>query len=137
MGDKETRNPETKIPVAEEKVQVNKRTTQTGAIRIRKVIQEREEVVDEPLLQQQVNIERVQVNRFVEKPVAIRQHNETTIIPVMEEIVVVEKRLLLKEELHITTVTETVRKPQKVSLRNEEVKVEPVESPEETPKGGH
>jgi uncharacterized protein (TIGR02271 family) len=137
MGDKETRNPETTIPVAEEKVQVNKRTTQTGAIRIRKVIQEREEVVDEPLLQQQVNIERVQVNRFVEKPVAIRQHNETTIIPVMEEIVVVEKRLLLKEELHITTVTETVRKPQKVSLRNEEVKVEPVESPEETPKGGH
>jgi uncharacterized protein (TIGR02271 family) len=137
MGDKETRNPETKIPVAEEKVQVNKRTTQTGAIRIRKVIQEREEVVDEPLLQQQVNIERVQVNRFVEKPVAIRQHNETTIIPVMEEIVVVEKRLLLKEELHITTVTETVRKPQKVSLRNEEVKVEPDESPEETPKGGH
>jgi uncharacterized protein (TIGR02271 family) len=137
MGDKETRNPETTIPVAEEKVQVNKRTTQTGAIRIRKVIQEREEVVDEPLLQQKVNIERVQVNRFVEKPVAIRQHNETTIIPVMEEIVVVEKRLLLKEELHITTVTETVRKPQKVSLRNEEVKVEPVESPEETPKGGH
>jgi uncharacterized protein (TIGR02271 family) len=137
MGDKETRNPETTIPVAEEKVQVNKRTTQTGAIRIRKVIQEREEVVDEPLLQQKVNIERVQVNRFVEKPVAIRQHNETTIIPVMEEIVVVEKRLLLKEELHITTVTETVRKPQKVSLRNEEVKVEPDESPEETPKGGH
>jgi uncharacterized protein (TIGR02271 family) len=137
MGDKETRNPETTIPVAEEKVQVNKRTIQTGAIRIRKVIQEREEVVDEPLLQQKVNIERVQVNRFVEKPVAIRQHNETTIIPVMEEIVVVEKRLLLKEELHITTVTETVRKPQKVSLRNEEVKVEPDESPEETPKGGH
>ncbi len=134
MDDKDARD-ELKIPLSKEDVQVHKRRVETGVRRIRKVIQEREEVVDEPLLQQKVNIERIPVNRFVEEPPPVRQHDKTTIIPVLEEIMVVEKRLLLKEELHITREMEKVRKPQKVTLRSEEVKTETIEK--ESPERSH
>ena len=36
----------------------------------------------------------------------MREEGDVTIIPVLEEIVVVEKRLVLKEELHVRRVTE-------------------------------
>ncbi len=42
----------------------------------------------------------------------------------MEEVLVVEKRLLLREELHIRTVSETIRHRQTVTLRHEEIEVQ-------------
>ena len=55
---------------------------------------------------------------------AIRQEGDTIIVPVVEEIMVVEKRLLLKEEIHIRRqqVVQHIRQP--VRLRSEEVSLE-------------
>jgi uncharacterized protein (TIGR02271 family) len=116
------------IPVAEELLEIGKRTVQTGTIRISKRVREREEEIDQPLLKQRVEVERVPVNRFVETAVPVRQQDGTTIVAVLEEVLVVEKRLLLREELHIRTISETVRHRQKVMLRNEEVEVEHLDS---------
>jgi uncharacterized protein (TIGR02271 family) len=112
------------IPVIEEEIDVSKRKVDTGVTRITKRVYQREEVIDEPLLKEEVHVERVAVNRYIEEPVAIRREKEKTIIPVLEEVLVVEKRLLLKEELHVSKRTTEVRNPQEAVVRSEEVEIE-------------
>ena len=73
---------------------------------------------------EEVEVERVPVNRLVEGPVAVRQEGDTTIVPLVEEILVVEKRLMLKEELRITKRRVEEHAPQRITLRTEEATVE-------------
>ena len=54
-------------------------------------------------------------------------------MPVLEEILVVEKRLMLKEELHITKEEVETYKPQRVLLRSEEAVVERVDDSANAP----
>lgn len=115
------------IPVIEEQLSVFNREVESGGVRITKVIREHEEVVDEPLLREDVQVERVPVERYVDGPVEVRYEGDTTIIPVVEEVLVVEKRLLLKEELHVTKKRREVREPETVTLRREEVEIERLE----------
>jgi hypothetical protein len=49
------------------------------------------------------------------------------IIPVLEEVLVVEKRLRVKEEVHITRVRKEVHTPTHVTVREETVNVKRVE----------
>lgn len=56
------------VPVIVEEFQVSKRKIDTGRVRITKLVREREEVVDEPLLQEEVDVQRVAVNRLVDVP---------------------------------------------------------------------
>lgn len=130
-------SPQRTVPVVEEVLTVDKRTVQTGVTRIVKRVHEREEVIDHPLLQEKAEVERVPVNRFVETTVPVREQDGTTIIPILEEVLVVEKRLLLKEELHIRTVAETVHRPRTVTLRSEEVEIESIDTPEPAEKHPH
>ena len=112
------------IPVIVEEVDVQKRPVETGKVRITKVVHEREAVVDEPLLRDEVEIERVPIERLVEEVMPVRYEGDTTIVPILEEVLVVEKRLMLKEELHIRKRRVEVRQPQGVTLRREEAHVE-------------
>lgn len=113
-----------RMPIVEEQLNVRKRVRETGRVRLTKHVETRHEVVDEPLLHEEVEVERVPVDRYVDEPVAIRSEGDTTIVPVLEEVLVVEKRLLLKEELHITKRRTERRQPQDVTLRSERVEVE-------------
>ena len=54
-----------------------------------------------PLFREDCDVERVPVKRMIDQPAEIRQDGDTLIIPLMEEVLVVEKRLMLREELHI------------------------------------
>ena len=85
---------------------------------------ERTEVVDLPLTREEVSVERVAVNRVVDGPVETRREGDTWIVPVLEEVLVVEKRLMLREEVRITTRRTEVAEPQTVTLRREEAVVE-------------
>ena len=87
-------------------------------------------MVDEPLLREEVNIERVPVNRVVEGPVQVRREGNTLIVPLLEEVLVVEKRLMLKEELHITKRRFETREPRAVTLRTAEANIERVDARE-------
>jgi len=111
------------VPVIEEGLDIDRQRVETGRIRVQKDVHERTEVVDEPLLRDEVTVTRVPVNRFVEKPIKMRQEGDTLIVPVLEEVLVVEKRLLLKEEIHITRRIAERHAPQEVLLRREEVTV--------------
>jgi uncharacterized protein (TIGR02271 family) len=120
----EMREPPRVVPVLEEVLDVHTSPVKTGLVRIRKIVHAHEEIVEPPLLRDEVIIERVPINRIVEGPMATRSEAETLIIPVLEEILVIEKRLLLKEEVRITTRRVETRAPQRVMLRREEVTVE-------------
>ena len=50
---------------------------------------------------------------------AMRQEDNTAIVPIVEEVLVVERRLMLKEEVRITSVRTTDRR-EKVMLRHQE-----------------
>jgi uncharacterized protein (TIGR02271 family) len=116
------------LPVIVEELDVQKRSHETGRVRITKRVHEQEELVDEPLLRDEVVIEHVPINRFVEGPVSTRSEGDTVIIPLLEEVLVVEKRLLLKEELHLTKRRVETHQPQRVTLRREEAAIERAET---------
>ena len=114
------------VPVLVEELDVQKRPVETGKVRITKVVHERETTVDEPLWHDDVAITRVPIQRVVEGPVPVREENGTTIISVVEEVLVVEKRWMLREEIHIRQQRIETHQPQRITLRSEEVQVERV-----------
>ena len=115
------------FPVMEEDVKVGKRVIDTGrGVRVHKTVTERQQVLDQPLLQDRLEVEHVQIGRVVgesEQP-QMRYEGDTLVVPVLEEVLVVQKQLLLKEEVRITRRRETVRRPETVTLRSEQVRVE-------------
>lgn len=112
------------IPVLEEELHLAKRIVEKSKIRVHKTVIEREELVDEPIIEDRVEIERVPINRLLKKPVGARVEGDTTIIPVLKEVLVVEKQLMLVEEVRLTRKQVEVRRPQPVTLRREEVRIE-------------
>lgn len=118
------------IPVVEEQAIIRKRKKVTGAVRVRTVVHEDEERITEPVEIEQVEVEHVPVGRWVEAPAAVRQEGMTTIIPIHEEVVVVEKRLRLVEEVRITRKKSIHRAEERVTLRREEAVVERLEPPD-------
>jgi len=65
--------------------------------------------LEDKLYRDGYSIERVKVDRFITEPVAQRQEGDTLILPVMEEVLVVEKRMMLREEIRITKVRDEVK----------------------------
>jgi len=114
------------VPVLAEDLEVQKRSVETGKVRITKVVHEREALVDEPLWREEVEVTRVPMQRVVEGPVPVREENDTTIISVVEEVLVVEKRWMLREEIHLRKQRLETHQPQQITLRSEDVQVERV-----------
>jgi uncharacterized protein (TIGR02271 family) len=113
------------IPIIEEQWQVGKKIVETGRVVVSKKVHEEEVTVDVPIMHEEHDIERVTVNQYVDTaPPAVRYEGETMIIPVLREEVVVEKRILLVEELRITKRQIQTNTPQQVTLRKEEVIVD-------------
>jgi uncharacterized protein (TIGR02271 family) len=112
------------VPVLQEVLDVLITPVETGRVRIRKMVHAHEEIVDPPLWRDEVVIERVPINRVIDEPMAARSEGDTLIIPVLEEVFVIEKRLLLKEEVRITKHQVATHRPQRVTRRREEAAVE-------------
>jgi uncharacterized protein (TIGR02271 family) len=116
------------IPVIHEEIEVSKRKVETGAgVRINKSAREEERTVDLPLVEERVEVERVPIDKAVDGPVAVRHVGDTIIVPVVEEVLVVQKQLRLVEELHIRKTRTEKRAPQTVILRKEEATAERLE----------
>lgn len=111
------------IPIIEEKAVFGKKVVETGKVIISKRVSEHEKTIDEPLLHEEVSVERVAVNQFVDTPPEIRHEGDTMIIPVVEEQLVIKKRLFLVEELHVRKQVVESHQPQKITLLKEEVEV--------------
>ncbi|MEF8706405.1 MAG: YsnF/AvaK domain-containing protein [Candidatus Accumulibacter sp. UW27] len=114
------------IPVIDESLHVHKRELDQGGYRISRRLESRQELVDEPLRHTRVEIERrpVGVELDSNDMPGPRQEGDTLIIPVVEEFLVTEKRLLLVEEVRVTHVYGTHRQPQQVTLRRHDISIQ-------------
>jgi uncharacterized protein (TIGR02271 family) len=112
------------IPIVQERLTLDKRLAETGKVRIRTVIDERLARVEEELEREDVSIERVAVNREVDHAPEVREVDGVLIVPVVEEVLIVEKRLVVKEELHIRKTRTREHFEQAVSVRGMHAEVE-------------
>ncbi|KXV05040.1 hypothetical protein CR51_13040 [Caballeronia megalochromosomata] len=99
---------EVRLSAVQEELEVGVRTTDTGSVRVRKVVHEAMEPVAIRLREQHVEVTHIPINRPVEDRAEPRREGDTLIIPVYEYVPVVTMQLTLKEEVHIKT-TETER----------------------------
>ena len=115
------------VPLLQDEVRVDKREILTGKVRIQTVAEALEERAEAVLQGERVEVTRIPVDRVVSEAPGVRTEGGVTIVPVLEEVLFVEKRLVLKEELHIrrTATTETVELP--VTLRKQRAVIERVE----------
>jgi stress response protein YsnF len=126
------------IPLVEESVTVGKQQVVTGRARVQTITDAIEELARADVQRETVEVTRVPIDKVVETAPEIRTEGNVTILPVVEEVLVVEKRLVLKEELHIRrrVETETVEVP--VTLRKQRAVIERLDpdtpnTEEETP----
>lgn len=112
------------VPLAEETATVGRREVVTGRVRVDTVTEWRTEDVEAQLGRDEVEVERIPVGRAVDQAPSVRTEGDVTIVPVVEERLVVETQLVLVEEVRIRrrTSTETVTVP--VRLRRQHVEIE-------------
>lgn len=117
---------ESVIRLAAETLSVGKRVVETGRVRVRRTTTERVEKVKVPLSVETVEIRRVPIGKPIKRKPRVRETANEIIIPVVEEVLVVERRLVLKEELHIRKVRSTENHVEQVTLRQQNVTVDRV-----------
>ena len=113
------------IPVVEERLEVTRERIETGRVRIRKSVEAREVVVDDPLKRETIRVEHVPINQVVTGDVPqVREEGDVTVIPILEERIVTRTELVLVEEVRIHRDHSEYHDPQRVTLRKEVVAVE-------------
>jgi len=111
------------VRLVAEELHVDKETRETGRVRVATRTLSREVAVDETLAREHVSIETIPIGRPVDSMPSVRQEGDTTIVPIVEEVLVVERRLLLKEEVRITRVRSFDRHHETVTLRHQEADI--------------
>lgn len=118
------------IPVIAEELHVDAVPVSTGGVRIIKRVVGNEQLIEQELRRERVEVTRERIGREVDGPQQPRQSGATLIIPVVEEILRIERRWVLTEEVHITRVEETRPYQERVIVNHEEVSVERFGTPE-------
>jgi stress response protein YsnF len=110
------------LPVVEERIRVGKRKIETGRVRITTRQRQKSQAVREQLLHEDVEVERVSVNRFAETAPEMRKEGDILVIPVFEEVLV--KRIFVREELRVSRKRNISQVDDVVRLRSQEVVVD-------------
>ena len=108
------------VPLHAEEVSFAKKRVVTGQVKVGTITKESEHLVEELLEHEHVEVERTAIGRQVDKAPPVREEGDTLIIPVLEEIVVVERRLLLKEEVRVRRTREKQPYQERVVVRKQE-----------------
>jgi len=112
------------IPVVEEEVVAGAKPVKTGSVRVDKHVEQRVRRIQAPLVHEEVEVKRVPVNRVVEQVPTVRRKGAVIIVPVVEEELVVTKRLVLKEEIHLIKRRTRDRFVKDVTLERERAEVQ-------------
>ena len=121
------------IPLAEEIATIAKRQVVTGRVRVQTLTDTIEELAHAEVQRESVEVTRVPIDKVVETAPAIRTEGDVTILPIVEEVLVVEKRLVLKEELHIRRRIETEAVEVPVTLRKQRAVIERLDPDDQAP----
>lgn len=113
------------VPVIREELDIRKQVVeQPRGYRIHKRVTERQQRIIQLLYRDSLDVERVPKHEFIDRVPAVRYEGDTMVIPLCEEVLVVEKRLLLKEEVHVRRREGQVEHAETVVLRSEEAAIE-------------
>lgn len=112
------------LPLAEERLVIAKRQVESGRVRIALTTDTVEDVVRETLRGRHAEVERVPFGHEVAQAPQTRQEGDVFIVPVVEEILVIEKRLVLKEEIHLRFIDSETVVEQAVERRVQHARVE-------------
>ena len=118
---------ETHFPLYAEDLTVSKRQIAGDMVQVSTITRENESFVDETLNHERVQIDRIPIGRQVDAVPPVRQEGDTTILSVVEETIVVERRLILKEEIHIRRLHVSERHQEAVILRKQEAVITRIE----------
>ena len=114
------------IPVIEENLRIGTKLVETGKVNISKKVTREDFSVEVPVTSEEIVIEKKEINQFIQDvPPVTRQEGDTTIMSVFKEVLVVEKKIMLVEEIHITkkiiestvTASDTLRKEEVIINR--------------------
>jgi uncharacterized protein (TIGR02271 family) len=128
-------DPDDRIELVEERLEVEKRAVERGRVVVRKHVDTREEIAEAVLQQDELSVERVPLGVPVDVAPPVREEGDVLIVPVLEEQLVIQTRLILKEELRITRRRreETFREPVRLRVERAEVVREGGRDPADTP----
>jgi stress response protein YsnF len=124
-------NRTTTIPLIEESVRIDKRLVDGDSVKVSTKTTEHTEWVRETLVGETINISRVPIGKDVSAIPAVREEDGVTIVPVVEERLVVTKQLHLLEEIHISKKQTDTPFSEPVTLRRMQASVDRT-SPEQT-----
>jgi uncharacterized protein (TIGR02271 family) len=93
--------PEVTVPVIQEEIVAGTRRVKTGSVRVEKQVEKRLRKIEAPLIRDEFEVKRVAVNRVVAEAPPVRTRGDTVIVPILEEELIVTKRLVLVEEIHL------------------------------------
>jgi len=113
------------VPIVEEQLVTNRRWQEAGAVELRKTVRTVNQELDVPVRYEEATLERVPVNRVLaeEETPSVRQDGETLIVPVIHEELVVMKRRVLVEEIHVRRQVQTTTRHISEPVRQEEVQI--------------
>ena len=111
----------------EERLDVSTRVRETGRVRVSTHTETETQQVSEPVWREAVEVERVTVDRVVDAPREPWTEGDVTVVPVYEEVLVVTKQLVLREEIRLRRRRETDRHEQSVELRRQSAQVERID----------
>lgn len=97
-----------RIPITEETVAIEKRVVETGRVAVRTFVDDEQVHITEALNRDVVDVERVAIGREVDAAPKVREEGEYLIVPIVEERLVIQKRLFLVEELRLRRTTITI-----------------------------
>jgi uncharacterized protein (TIGR02271 family) len=124
----EVESGEASLKLFAEDLVVRKEIVETGRLQVRKETHTREADVDAELLREDAVVETVPKGHRIYTMPTSRVVGDTTIIPVVEEVIFTEKRLFLKEEIHVTRRRTTQHFHDTVTLRHQEAVVSRIQS---------
>jgi uncharacterized protein (TIGR02271 family) len=125
------RSDDPKLTLAAEELTVTKEAVETGRVHVSKQTHTREVAVDEDLVKESADIETIPIGRQIFEMPSVRHEGETVIVPIVEEVLHTERRLILKEEVRITRRKTTEKFHDRVMLRYQEAVVTRVPSTSE------
>jgi uncharacterized protein (TIGR02271 family) len=111
------------IPVVQEFLTVDKEVVETGRVNIRKTVTEEETALNIPLLSEHYDVQRIPKKEVHATAPVPRQEGDTIIVPVVKEILVIEKRYEVTEEVHLIRRTTSTPHVQQITLLKENVEV--------------
>lgn len=128
---------ETVIPLFQEELSVSKRVVPTSRVQVSRVTHSHEQLVDELLEREQVEVERVAIDKPIDRMPSVREEGDCLIFPVVEEVLNIQRVLVLKEEVRVRRVKGTERYQERVTLRKQEAVVNRLPIDEATAEQAH